>query len=209
VTPSRLPRLRRNAGVTAQQLGSHAGVTAQPNGCNTVSAGAVETGDRIANETADSLRSAVLFGACGALIASLGDLSQVVLADINRSAAAAPGAPVPGALLFARPVLPCASPLSKGSCTQIRSQGVNARLAGRAAQQSVTLRAPWDLRRPSGLTRVGRRQGIALTQAADACSFARRGSGVLAAGSGACGPPGGRVQNATATDHRSFCSVRS
>jgi hypothetical protein len=50
VTPSRLPRLRRNAGVTVQQLGSHAGVTAQPNGCYTVSAGAVQTGDRIANE---------------------------------------------------------------------------------------------------------------------------------------------------------------
>jgi hypothetical protein len=30
VTASRLLRLRRNAGVTAQQLGSHAGVTAQP-----------------------------------------------------------------------------------------------------------------------------------------------------------------------------------
>ena len=73
-------------------------MTAQPNACNTVSAGAVETGDRIADETADSLGSAVLFGACGTHISSLGDLPQVVLADVDR-----------------QPPKPAARPFSVGS----------------------------------------------------------------------------------------------
>ena len=113
-------------------MGSHAGVTAQPNGCHTVSAGAVETGDRIANETADSLRSAVLFGACGALIASLGDLPQVVLADINR-----------------QPPMPATRPFPVN-----RSQGVNGpkrwAVTGKAAD-AVSLRSTIGL--PNSLIR--------------------------------------------------------
>jgi hypothetical protein len=95
VTPSRLPRLRRNAGVTVQQLGRHAGVTAQPNGCNTVSAGAVKTGDRIANETADSLRSAVLVGACGAFVAVLRNHAKIVRAHANRESPKPAARPLP------------------------------------------------------------------------------------------------------------------
>ena len=73
MTASRALRLRRNAGVTAQS-----------NGCNAVSAGAVETGDRIANETADSLGSAVLVGACGVFVAVLRNHAKIVRANANR-----------------------------------------------------------------------------------------------------------------------------
>jgi hypothetical protein len=82
VTTSRLLRLQRNAGVTTQQFGSHGGVTAQPS--NTVSAGAFETGDCIANETADRLGSAILIGACGAFVALLRKRAEIVLADVDR-----------------------------------------------------------------------------------------------------------------------------
>ena len=66
------------------QLGRRAGVPPQPNGCNTGSASAVETGDRIAYETADSLGSAVLVRACGVFVALLHDLPKIVIADVDH-----------------------------------------------------------------------------------------------------------------------------
>jgi hypothetical protein len=95
VTPSRPLPLRRNAAVTVRQLGRYAGVTAQPTGCNTVSAGAVKTGDRIANETADSLRSAVLVGACGAFVAVLRNHAKIVRAHANRESPKLAARPLP------------------------------------------------------------------------------------------------------------------
>jgi hypothetical protein len=77
VTASRLLRLRRSCA-------AHAGVTAPPNGCNTVSAGAVETGNGVTNEKADSLGSAVLVGACGAFVAVLRNHAKIVRADADR-----------------------------------------------------------------------------------------------------------------------------
>jgi hypothetical protein len=91
----RLLRLRRNADVTVQRLHRKVDVTAEPNGCNTVSAGAVETGDCIANETADSLRSAVLFGACGAFVALLRNHAKIVRAHANRESPKPAARPFP------------------------------------------------------------------------------------------------------------------
>jgi hypothetical protein len=49
-----------------------------------VSAGEVEAGNGVANEKADSLGSAVLVAACGALVAVLRNRAEIVLAHLNR-----------------------------------------------------------------------------------------------------------------------------
>jgi len=91
----RLLRLRRNTDVTVQRLHRNVDVTAEPNGCNTVSAGAVETGDCIANETADSLGSAVLVAACGAFVAVLRNHAKIVRAHANRESPKPAARPFP------------------------------------------------------------------------------------------------------------------
>ena len=62
VTTSAVAPQRRRYAATVRQSCRCDGATEQ---CNTVSGGAVETCDRIANEKADRLGSAVLVGACG------------------------------------------------------------------------------------------------------------------------------------------------
>ncbi len=54
------------------------------NRSNSLSAGAVETGNRIADETADSLGSAVLVGACGVFVPLLRNHAKIVRAHVNR-----------------------------------------------------------------------------------------------------------------------------
>jgi hypothetical protein len=80
--------------------------------CNTVSAGAVETGDRIANETADSLGSAVLVGACGTFVAVLRNHAKIVRAHANRESPKPPTRPFPVGS-HSLPMLPWWSSLSR------------------------------------------------------------------------------------------------
>jgi len=81
VTTSPVAPQRRCDGATVGQSYRRDGATER---CNTVSAGAVETGDRVANETAYSLGSAALVGACGAFVAGLRNHAEIVRAHANR-----------------------------------------------------------------------------------------------------------------------------
>jgi hypothetical protein len=209
VTASAVAAQRQCYGATVGQPCRCDGATER---CNTGSAGAVGTGNGVTNETADSLGSAVRVGACGAFVALLRNHAKIVRAHANRESPKPAARPFPvGSHSLSR----CwhgGFPLSGGWCTQIRSQGVNARirLAGRAAQQSVTLRAPWGLRRPSGLTRVWAGDRV--------LPFQRpltlvRSHEETPGGTGRrlwrLRPAGRARAKRRATDHRSLCSVRS
>ncbi len=83
MTASRPLPLRRNAkryDVTVWQPCQRDAATER---CNTVSDGAVEAGNGVANETADSPGPAVLVGACRVFVALLHNHAKIVLADVD------------------------------------------------------------------------------------------------------------------------------
>ena len=63
--------------------------------CKTVSAGSVETGNGVTNEEADSVGSAVLVSACGALVSALRHHAEIVRAHADRESPKPPARSFP------------------------------------------------------------------------------------------------------------------
>jgi hypothetical protein len=100
--------------------------------------GAVETGNGVTNETADSLGPALLVGACGVFVALLRKRAEIVFADVDRQP------PKPAARTFS------VGSHSLGWCRHVRFPSVEGMVH---ANRSLRLKRPKSLNGPRAVRR--------------------------------------------------------